>query len=124
MPREPASPGCGGAECVLAFQLKRELRTMRFCWTTLSPSSLRVRSLCCGGPKLGSEHLNPDLAQGLSKPSSPQVPGEGSLTSCCPCDLASGWAVWEAGFFGSRELSCRFWVAPFQIYWLVINMCQ
>lgn len=139
MLREPGSQGCGGlrwaavgcgelrwaavgcrglpwAEHVLAFQLKREPRTMRFCWTTSLPSSLRVCSLWCGGSKLCSAHLNPGIARCLTKPSSPQVSGKGSLTSGCPCDLASGWAVWEAGFFGSGEFGCKFWVAPFQIY--------
>lgn len=99
MLREPGSQGCGGlrwaavgcgelrwatvgcrglpwAEHVLAFQLKREPRTMRFCWTTSLPSSLRVCSLWCGGSKLCSAHLNPGIARCLTKPSSPQVPGE------------------------------------------------
>lgn len=33
------SQGCRGSERVLAFQLKREPRTTRSCWTTLLPSS-------------------------------------------------------------------------------------
>lgn len=83
MPHEPGpgSQGCRGAERVLAFQLKRELRTTRSCWTTLLPSSLRVRSLWCGWPKLCSGYLNPDVIQGLSEPSSSQVPSEGSPIS-------------------------------------------
>lgn len=39
MSQGPESQGCGGAERVLAFQLKREPRTTRSSWTTLLPSS-------------------------------------------------------------------------------------
>lgn len=62
----PGSRGCSGTERVLAFQLKREPRTMKFCWTTLLPSSLRVRSLWCGCPKLcWGTFILTYLAQGL-----------------------------------------------------------